>query len=331
MLRVGFEIGRGCASTAWCAMLGNCNSWFTSFWPLEAQLDVWGETPTALLAGTFMPTGKSERADGGYMVEGQWPFASNCDNSEWYFVSAKLPAIEGAAPGVGLFLMPRDALATDHASWQVSGLQGSGSKTLYAERPVFVPDHRVIKVADVMAGNPPGRSVPGNAMAAFGFSTFAAAALVAPLLGSAQGALDWFVEAMKTKSAGRPGAAPVTAAETPNTQERAGRASAAIDAAMSLLMAALTSAEAKVQAGEALTVAERLRVRRAFGFTARQAVDVVNLLFEGAGASSANVDSPIQRHWRDVNAGARHISLDVQAINTVVGQHLLGLTPNGPY
>ena len=96
-------------------------------------------------------------------------------------------------------------------------------------------------------------------------------------------------------------------------------------------MAELSAAEAIIFAGNPLSIEQRLRVRRALGFAARQAVDAVNILFEGAGASATDLECPIQRHWRDVTAGARHVSLDVQGINTLYGQRLFGMDPMGAY
>jgi 3-hydroxy-9,10-secoandrosta-1,3,5(10)-triene-9,17-dione monooxygenase len=328
LLRVGFELGRGCASTAWCAMIANCNAWFASYWSIEAQRDVWEAGTSSLLAGTVVPTGQCEPADGGFRISGQWPFASNCDNSDWYFVSAMLP--EGQGPG--WFLTPASTLAIEQESWRVAGLQGTGSKTLAAKQPVFVPAHRVVRFGDVLAGTTPGAAIPDNVLAGFGFSTFGGVALVAPLLGAAQGALDWFIEAMPAKKAAvaRPGA-PATAAENPFNQERAGRASAGIDAALALLSAELRASEEIILAGRPLDVDRRVRMRRSIGFGARRAVEAVNLLFDAAGASSASIDVPIQRFWRDVNAGARHVSLDDTAINTLAGQHLFGLPIAGGF
>lgn len=332
LLRLGFETGRGCGSTGWCAMIANVNAWLASYWPLRAQEEIWGDDPDHLVTGTFVPTGKCAVADGGYLVHGRWPFASNCDNSHWLFVSALLPEVAGQSPGVGWFMVPREMLGIDQDSWHVAGMQGTGSKTLFADEPIFVPDHRVIRFADVMRGSAPGHAEPGNVMAGFNFATFGAVTLVAPLLGMAQAALDWFSDAMRTKvkSSLKPGA-PVSVAQSPFTQARAGEAQVRIDSAMTLLLADLPPLEAKVRAGEALSVADRIRVRRDIGFAARQASDAVNLLFEGAGAASAALDSPIQRYWRDINAAARHASLDVQAIYGLVGQECFGLDPVGQF
>ncbi|MDB5875041.1 MAG: hypothetical protein JWQ07_4483 [Ramlibacter sp.] len=332
LLPIGFELGRACGSTAWCAMLANCNSWFLAYWPQEAQDEIWKSKPANLIAGTVVPTGLCEPAEGGFQISGRWPFASNCENSQWLFVSAMLPERDGVPAGVGWFLIPSSSVEIDQSSWHVAGMQGTGSKTLHASMPVFVPNHRVIRFSDVQQGTTPGVSIPDNAMAKFAFSTFGAVALIGPVLGMAQGALDWFTESLRSKARAnmRPGPA-MLASANPFTQERAGRAAAGIDAAMGLLRVALAPAEEAVYAGQIPDIDQRLRVRRAIGFAARQSVEAVNVLFEGAGASSGDLDSPIQRHWRDVNFAARHVSLDVQGINAMVGQHLLGLQPMGSF
>ena len=57
MLRVGFELGQGCGSTAWCAMIANVNAWLASYWPLQAQTEIWSADRENLVTGTFVPTG----------------------------------------------------------------------------------------------------------------------------------------------------------------------------------------------------------------------------------------------------------------------------------
>jgi len=61
-----------------------------------------------------------EPTEGGYQIRGRWPWASNCENSDWYFVSAMLPPDGGAAPQVGWFLTPASTLSVDQSSWHVS-------------------------------------------------------------------------------------------------------------------------------------------------------------------------------------------------------------------
>lgn len=332
VIRVCFEIGRGCGSSGWCAMLANISSWFVSYWPLQAQQDIWESDPNALICGVFIPTGKCEVVDGGFNISGRWPFASNCENVDWIYVSAMLEDPATNKVGPALFLIPMASLQIDQSTWHVSGLAGTGSKTVYIEEPVFVPAHRMVRFSDINSGNAPGQQLPNNPMSHFWFSTFAASGLVAPLLGMAQGALDWFADAMRTKArvSMQPGA-PISAAASPFAQEKAGIASTAIDSAYALVLRDLEAAEAKIFGGEQLTQTERVNIRRDFGFCAQQSRLAVDTLMAAAGASASELDKPIQRFWRDLNAGSRHVSLDVDGINQIVGQNMFGLPITGPF
>ena len=329
LVRVGYELGQACGSTAWCAMLANSNAWFASYWSLQAQEEVWGGTGTGnLIAAPLAPTGKCEPAEGGYRLWGRWPFASNCDNSDWAIISAVIPEGGDGPSGAAWFLTPMSTLQIDQDSWHMAGMQGTGSKTLYADEPIFLPAHRVVRLRDVGALSTPGSEIEGNVLARFGWPTFGAAGLVAPLLGMAKGALDSYVATMRGKV--RPGAAS-TAADNPFIQERAGRASVALEATLNLLLRDLTEAESAIFGGARLDEAQRVKIRRDFGYAARQAVDIVNSLYDVAGASSAELDRPLQRFWRDVNAGAGHVSLDDNAIMAMTGQLMFGLSPTGAH
>lgn len=332
MLQVGFELGRACASTSWCTVIANSNAWFTSYWPLEVQKEVWGNSPDSLVCLSGVPTGKCRAVEGGYEIWGAWPFASNADNCDWAVVSAPLIETDGAAPETAWFMVRRGELQIDHTSWNVAGMSGTGSKTLTRSEPLFVPGRRMLKLSQVIQDTTPGRSVPENNMAAYNFSTLGGVILVAPMLGAAQGALDWFVETMKTKlkTTIKAGAA-APASRTPAIQARVGDASSRIDAAMALLTSSLDRFEAKIAAGEPVSVSERVRVRRDIGFAARQASQAISIIMEGAGASAMSMDVPVQRFWRDITAGTRHVTLDADGIFAMFGQERFGLDPVGPF
>lgn len=76
---------------------------------------------------------------------------------------------------------------------------------------------------------------------------------------------------------------------------------------------------------------ERIRVRGALVNAARQSADAVNLFMEMAGASAADSQLPLQRFWRDINAAARHASLDASGVSSMVGRDILGLEPMGAF
>ena len=54
----------------------------------------------------------------------------------------------------------------------------------------------------------------------------------------------------------------------------------------------------------------------------------VNAATGGNGLAMSN---PVQRAWRDVNAVARHVSLNWDSVGAMYGQMALGLEPRGQY
>jgi alkylation response protein AidB-like acyl-CoA dehydrogenase len=228
-------------------------------------------------------------------------------------------------------LVPMTDLVVDQETWFTSGLQGTGSKTVRIDHPVFVPEHRMIRFADIVAGTVPGKKIENNNMSYFGFTTFGPTALVAPVLGMAQGALDAFIQMARTKvRAAKPGMI-VPMANSPMIQNKIGLASATVDSALTLLVSSVTAAEDKVRRGVPLEIGERIAIRRNQGFAARQSVAVVNELFAKEGAAGSDLAAPLQRFWRDANAAALHLSLDWEPIAAMYGQQRLGLEPVGIY
>src|SRR5262249_14282734 len=176
LAQIGFELGRACGSTGWCGTLAVCFGWMVAFFSLEAQQEVWDD-PDNLLAVSYVPTPKVEEVDGGYKIAGSWPWASGVDSATWLILSALLPNKAGP-PTLAWCLVPVSDVAVDHDSWNVSGLEGTGSKTVAITEPVFVPKHRVLPIGAIFSGKVPGLEVPGNHQARFGYPTFGPTALV---------------------------------------------------------------------------------------------------------------------------------------------------------
>ena len=165
-------------------------------------------------------------------------------------LGAWLPNAKGP-PDVMWCLVPITDMKVDQDTWFTSGLQGTGSKTVRIERPVFVPDHRMLRFAEIVAGTVPGKQIDDNNMSKFGFTTFGPTALVSPVLGMAQGALDCFIEMAKTKvRAAKPGMI-VPMAASPMIQNKIGAASATVESAFTLLLTSVAAAEDKVRSDTA--------------------------------------------------------------------------------
>lgn len=329
LAQVGFELGRACGSTGWCGTLAVCFGWKTAFFPLEAQQEVWDDTDN-LLAVSYIPTPKVEVADSGIKIAGSWPWSSGVDSAAWLILAALIPGKDGP-PAPAWCLVPVRDVQIDHDSWNVSGLRGSGSKTVVITEPVFVPRHRVLPLGAVFSGKVPGLDIPDNGQARFAFPTFGPTALVSPIVGMAQGALDAFTETAKdAKRMARPGVFEKVA-ESPLIQGLIGQAAARIDAVRTLLVTSLSEGQDVIRAGGTLEIEQRVRIRRNHGFAARTSSEVVNDIFAKSGAAATDEKNRIQRFWRDTNAAALHASLDWDTLSALYGTQQLGLQPQGVF
>ncbi|MBL0419645.1 acyl-CoA dehydrogenase family protein [Ramlibacter sp. AW1] len=326
------ELARGCTASAWGCSLGAIHQWLIGTFPQQAQDDVWLHDPDAIACGSYAPATLAQAVDGGYMIQGRWLFASNVDNSQWALLGVNFPPAEkGAPPQPGFLLAPRKDWVIED-DWHVAGQAGTGSKAIRIDDPIFVPGHRKITFAEASSGRPPGSQANGNPIYRIPFLSAVPVCLVAPIVGTAQGAVDAFIElcgSRVTRGAAAGGGARL--ADFFPVQSRLAEAAASVDAARLLLDRDTTDVERLALRGEAITVADRIRNRRDHAFAARLSKEAVEAVFACVGGAGLALDQPIQRMWRDANSIARHYSLNWDAVSSMVGQYLLGLEPKGQY
>ena len=329
--RLSFEIGRGCTSTGWCYGLSAAASWVLGMFPEQAQQDVWGNAPDALLASCIAPTGKAVQVDGGYRVKGRWSFGSNSDNAQWLSLGAMVEQPEGMPPRPIFVLVPQaDYRIID--TWHTVGLAGTGSKDIAIETEVFVPVHRVVSFHDVLEQEAPGADVHDSALYRVPFLSGFPPLLANPAVAALRGAIDEFVAsiaARATRGAFAGGGASL--AQFGHVQSAVTQAEAAADAAELILKRDLQLATDLVDAGMKLSVEQRITLRRGHAYSVRLCVDAINVLYDVVGGTGIQLDNGIQRAWRDINALAHHISVNWQAVSTMYGQMRLGLPPRGQY
>ena len=326
------ELARGCTSSAWGCSLGAIHQWLVGTFPEQAQEDVWHRDPSAIVCGSYAPATMAERADGGYLVQGRWHFASNVDNSQWALLGVQFPPEEkGGAPSAGFLLAPRSDWTIED-NWHVAGQAGTGSKTVLIDRPTFIPGHRKLTFAEASSNAPPGSAANVNPIYRIPFLSAVPVCLVSPILGTAQGAVDELIRLAGTRvTRGAVAGGGSRLSEFFPVQSRLAEASASVDAARLLLYRDTAQVEQMAAAGHAISIEQRIRNRRDHAFAARLSRDAVEAIFASVGGAGLALNQPIQRMWRDANAIARHISLNWDAVSSMVGQYLLGLEPKGQY
>ncbi|MFT3666424.1 acyl-CoA dehydrogenase family protein [Piscinibacter sp.] len=323
------ELGRGCTSSAWGCSLGAVHQWLVGTFPAAAQDDVWGKDPSSIVCGSYAPAAVAEVVDGGYRIQGRWAFASNVDNSQWALLGVSFPASD--IGGAGFLLAPRADWRIED-NWHVAGQAGTGSKTIVIDEPIFVPAHRRLSFAEASSNAPPGAAVNANPIYRIPFLSAVPVCLVSPLLGTAQGAVETFIELCGTRvTRGAVAGGGNRLAQFFPVQSRLAEAAAAVDAARLLIDRDTVQVEQLAAARHAIDIDARIRNRRDHAYATRLSHGAVESLFTAVGGAGLALDQPLQRMWRDANAIARHISLNWDAVSSMVGQHLLGLEPKGQY
>ena len=327
------ELGRGCASSAWGCSLGAVHQWVIGTFPEQAQQDMWGANPEAIACGSYAPAAQAEKVSGGYTVQGSWHWASNVDNSQWALLGVMFPPDEpaGVSPGAGFVLVPRNDWRIED-NWHVVGQAGTGSKTVVIDQPVFVPAHRRLTFAEASSNLPPGAAFNPNPMYRIPFLSAVPNCLASPMLGNAQGAIEVFealcgVRVTRGAVAGAGG----KLSQFFPVQSRLAEAHASVDAARLLLYRDTADVENMAANGVAIDVATRIRNRRDHAFSSKLCQQATEGLFSAVGGAGMSLDQPLQRMWRDANMIARHISLNWDAVSSMVGQFHLGLEPKGQY
>lgn len=326
------ELARGCTSSAWGCSLGAVHQWLLGTFPLQAQQDVWGENPDAILCGSYAPATKAEKAEGGYIVQGKWRWASNVDNSQWALLGVMFPADDdGSPPKAGFLLAPRSEWTIED-DWHVAGQAGTGSKTVVIDKPLFIPGHRKLTFLEASSNNPPGAKDNTNPIYKIPFLSAVPVCLVSPILGTAQGAIDAFIDLCGARvTRGAVAGAGNQLSQFFPVQSRLAEADASVDAARLLIYRDTAEVEQLAANGTPIGIDERIRNRRDHAFAAKLCHEAVQAIFANVGGAGLALDQPIQRMWRDSSAIARHISLNWDAVSSMVGQHLLGLEPKGQY
>ena len=324
---VAFEIARGCGSTGWVYAITSTYQMLVAMYPRAAQDEVWGLNPRSVSAASFAPAGEMVPVDRGYRLGGKWMFCSGIDNCDWVIVGVRIAGgDEPASDDRGFALVPKSLFDIED-NWHVVGLAGTGSKNISCA-DVIVPAHRFLTVGDAKSGRPPGSLVNAAPLYTIPMFTVISISLCAAIMGMAQGAYDEFVDGISqrtTRGASVTKAMPM--AEIPAVQLRVGEARAAIDAARALIDKDCKELMATVSSGKELDVDQRARFKGDQAYAARLVTAAIDGLFKGGGGGGLFTQSRMPRYWRDINAGAMHITMNWDAIGAFSGRVALGLPP----
>jgi alkylation response protein AidB-like acyl-CoA dehydrogenase len=305
----GWELGRGCGSTAWCYSLWTIHNWWLGHFPEQAQEEFFANGPDTLFSSGLNPAGgKAESVGGGFRVSGRWGFSSGCDAASWVML-----AVPGTGPGAMIWLLlPRSDYAIVD-TWFASGMRGTGSKDIVVDN-AFVPAYRAMDPDRAGNDNWTAWELHGRLSYRVPLRCLIGWDLAAPLIGIAQGALDEFTARLRGTSG------PGRTADSVAVHLRLAEASAEVDAARALHRHDIREMLDRAGRGEPFSEMDRARYRRDKAYVARLCVQAVNRLFEAGGAHAVLESEALQRFHRDAHGASHHAALTWDTIAEQFGR-----------
>jgi alkylation response protein AidB-like acyl-CoA dehydrogenase len=305
-------------SFGWLMMIGLPGPLLLSFLSPETATRLRTDYPRPRVRGAIAPKGVAIPTEGGYLVSGQWPFASGGPDPD--LVGGNCLVIEDGAPRIGPDGVPHMLMAMFPAAqvefldtWHVLGLRGTDSCDV-AVHEVFVPEDMT---SNIFTATPwfdtPAARLPLRVVLALGHSSVA--------LGIAEGALEDIAELAKTKRAAmNPGA---LLAQDPVFRHSLGEHALRLASMRALLDQATERAWQAGLVGRPLSARETLEGRTMAGYVTAECVKIVDAAYTMAGSVSLYDASPLQRRLRDIHVATQHVAATGESYRTL-GAVLVG-------
>jgi len=302
-------------SVGWCVKIGTDSGLLAEFLPPEASARLLPD-PDMVTAGQFTAgRGRLQRVEGGYLLNGRFPFGSGITHADVVMSGALLFEADGT-PVTNANGMPESRLAFCRAgelviedTWHTHGLRGSGS-THYRAENVFVPADQALLIDEsLFEGREP--------LYSSGFNWVTTMAAVP--LGTARRALDEARALIAERQGGIP---PQPLRQLPHVREAIAEAETRYGAARAFLYGAANEFWAELEQGSpAVETKGRLALANVNSF--RMAADVTRQLFDLIGANVIFDGMPLERLARDALTLNQHMIVARPALATY-GAMMLG-------
>jgi alkylation response protein AidB-like acyl-CoA dehydrogenase len=319
-LRTAFEVCQAIAvadaSAGWLLGVGAIGAFVVAQGSEQVQQDVFGATPDVLMAGG-LTVAPARRVAGGIRVSGRWGYASGSPHAKWAAISANV--VNGDGSDQYYCVAPVSDVRLED-TWYTVGMRGTASNTWVGD-DVFVPEHRMISMASLLAGRVlDGKPHSGSPLP---FVPVGSLLLLPAILGAGSAALGLVLDKAGTK--------PIQYTSFAHQSDSVGTQLQIGDAELKLRTARLFACQVAdeldrfVRDGSQPETADRARYKAMCAYASRQVIKALSILLDVHGAGSFAETNPMQRYWRDANTAARHAGLNYSVAAEVYGKDLLGI------
>lgn len=301
------ELSKANASVGWCVMIG-CDSGFVAGYlddrvarRLYPRLDM-------VTAGNFLPrSGRADRVEGGYKVNGQWTFGSGITHADVAMSTCVIfengsPVLKAGVPVSRGMVAPASAYEIVD-NWYTTGMRGTGSNDFRAA-DLFVPEEHTFSVFEPAKRDGPLWRRPATFIPKFSGVP----------LGAARAMIDLVSETMQSKVE-IPGGRPYK--NLPRIQSAIADAEMMLGAARSYVFSAMEREWNRLEHRETPTEKERADAWLSRINVAQTSRKVIRVLYDAVGGSAIYAKGPFDRPLRDAETWCQHVVVQRRTLEWV--------------
>jgi len=299
VVRLEEDIAAADGSMGWVVTLCAGAGWFAGFLPPGLARDIIS-SKRVCLAGSGAPTGHADREGDGYRITGRWDYASGAPMASHFTLNAilrengQMLLDDEGKPRIKAFVVPA-VHVTILKTWHSMGMRGSASHS-YSIDGAWVPASHGFSIDAAHA------TAPGP-LYRFPFYPLAYITLAANLAGMARHFIQLAQESIvrrKHMMTGQP------LIEHPEVERLLSEASTRLAQTRQQAYARLDAAWATVAAGGEVGAGDITALQEASLAMAAAARAAIDGLYPYCGLYAANVQTPINRVWRDFHTASQH-------------------------
>jgi alkylation response protein AidB-like acyl-CoA dehydrogenase len=322
MAQINAELAKGDPSVAWVSQILNGTTWVGTLGSDALQEGLYG-SGRPRICSAVTPPGTAQPVEGGYLVNGRWPYCSGSRQAKWAMMGVLRLNADGTKTPACLAYLPMSKVIIED-TWYSVGMQGTGSDTIVA-KDVFVPHQFFVPIEKSFNQHEAGKRHLGEPADYYSLVSLVRSTGMGLVVGAAEAMLEIVLEGAKTR-----GVVTTTYAKQTDSQvflHDVGEAATKIRTARRLIEGTTRALDAAALERRALPTQVRAELKADSALANELIVAAAEQLMFLSGSSAFFLTNDLSRFWRDINVAARHVTNLPNIGYELHGRGLLGM-PN---
>lgn len=278
-------------STAWVVTLCAGAAWFVGFLDFNLAKEIFADR-SAFFAGSGAPTGTAEKISDGYLLNGNWKYASGSLHATVFTANCMIQKngktiMENGSPMIRAFVMKQNEI-TLHKTWNSMGMIATGSHSFEAKN-LKVSENRCFQIDS-------NKATINRPIFKYPFLQLAETTLAVNLSGLAIRFIELAEELIAQKPNGN----------RTRSMKSVKQAKSKLNDCRTQFYTAVDTSWKSCTSKKSIPKTELLLVSKTSHALAKQSRVLVNELYPHCGLTAADTAHEINRVWRNLHTASQH-------------------------